>query len=55
LPEIELEHKTNLIYKELNRLNQQSRRLDNNFYKHHILTSTAESQTIGSKQNKTSV
>lgn len=29
--------RSNLIYKELNRLNQQSRRLDKHFYEHNLL------------------
>ena len=38
LTEDELLKKSELIYKELNRLNQQTRRLDRDFYKNNVLT-----------------
>lgn len=37
LPEKEVLQRSTLIYKELNRLNQQTRRLDKHFYEHHLL------------------
>lgn len=52
LPEEEALTKALLVYKELNRLNQQTNRLDEKFYRHNILAAESSYNDTANSQNE---